>query len=54
MLRGIGMSDAVEDQMQEQAHEEHKPVGTFMVMGFMVLVIIALWVWVYGLLLTRG
>lgn len=51
------MSDEVTDELvpaTDDAHEDHTPVGTFTVMAFMVLVIIALWIWAYGLLLARG
>ena len=51
------MSDEVAEELipaTEDAHEDHAPVGTFVVMGFMVLMMIVLWVWAYGLLLARG
>lgn len=45
------MDDAIST---DEAHEEHHPKGTWMVMGFLLLAIVVLWIYVYGLLLTRG
>lgn len=49
------MSEAMDEAIStDEAHEEHHPKGTWMVMGFLLLVIVGLWISVYYLLLTRG
>ena len=49
------MAEAIEEPMAaEDGHEEHQPKGTLMVMALLVLLIVGLWVAVYGLLIVRG
>ena len=38
------------------AHEDddHKPVGTILIMVLLLLTIVAMWVWVYSLLIGRS
>ena len=34
--------------------DEHKPVGTILIMVLLLLTIVAMWVWVYSLLIGRS
>ncbi len=49
------MAEAIEESVTaEDGHEEHHPKGTLMIMALLVLLIVGLWVAVYGLLIVRG
>ena len=34
--------------------DEHRPVGTILIMVFLLLMIVAMWVWVYSILIGRN
>jgi hypothetical protein len=44
-------ADTVDDA---EDHADHKPVGTILIMVLLLLTIVAMWVWVYSILIGRS
>ena len=55
MTDDVKTGEAITDVEHDVEHDdEHKPVGTILIMVLLLLTIVAMWVWVYSILIGRG
>lgn len=54
MTDPVNAEAATDAAADADEHADHKPIGTILIMVLLLLTIVAMWVWVYSILIGRS